>query len=487
MIDFLDVRKCGAIDNGTPTVFANSSGAAIQAAVDSDKGVLIPPGCYYVDRPIVISRPTNIEMVRGWASALNHNTSVAYRKDRTVIYTDQNIDLFQIESNAVHICGGVFDFSAVQNHSGAAFRYRPWWSNLAPYRETRGQYDGSLLDWWVVGNKNALAQAGNGTNCVFLDWENSPSNTFIYGHQWRGRADYVKSAFAENRLNQNGKVGQNSTWNSFEAFVWGAKQPLIVKAQTRSQFAIKFQAQYGLAESEKDLPILDLESGPNRIKAEFYDLNIQPSGSVFSNSKTIKAKTPNAFEYPLDIDRHLMESGSIETGLCLYETFDAEPTRNQAASLDKRGVQCTVSTSAGVTVDRFTQLFRLHGFPAAVNMPASDTEFAEIDLVWPFGVQTLRLSQLNFTLDGPNNVPTGIKQLIVKQYSGANVFEKSFTFDAVLGAFPSVRRHQVKLNGSVSTDRLTIRLQGSHSSASYLMTGFYLTDDRSQFAPYVQV
>ena len=521
--DLADIREFGSI--------TGSISGLVTQAIAAGKAPYVPPGRHYWGETVTLARPTRILFGGGgpsWGSVFTWRQTNIYRNDRCVLWTDENVDFFLIESVSVHLDGGCFEVKDATGYNKAIFRYRPHFNTTGetPFRETQGSYDGSITNFWVVGNRDTLhLEESGGARAIFIDWEDAPTLAYMYFHKWQGRADYVHSGFSENRLNQGVKTGQNTTWNECDLKVWGAKQPLIVNAQNRSRFRLDFQPQGGLHANEQDLACIEVNSSGNTFDVTFVDLGLPYSETYgYSNKKTVKATQGNHFVKRAPQETSLLLASPVETGMAINsqptgvvnQTRQPNPKtgpfnsemHNQLIAFEKRGtftygyydgdgVDLTATTedsatesipvSENISLASPATLFRNHGFRSSIDFTSSSPD-DYLELVFDWASNQGRFWRLAISLTGVAN--GGIRKYQVIQISSTDtvVTNKTFELSRTGDALSSFHDLECLLDVGVFTKRLIIRFIGSHAAtASYPIQDIAIYDDRRLLPTYLPI
>jgi hypothetical protein len=286
------IQWFGAISNNNSKTFLNDCSYALEKALLCEAVVSIPAGYYYLARTITISKPCSINLVDAvYPPASNMyppydpNIDVE-RNNRSVIYTNMDIDFFIIESRNVWINGGMFDASNVlantDNH--AVFHYMPKGvSNVESY----GMRQGGITNFLVIGSaENLIAgnfpiNVGNGIIGIYIDWINAEFNSYLYRHKWQGWFENVKYGLYESI--DGGLGASNSSWHEINFQIWVARQAVVLNRSTENDITITFQSAPILNASEKDLAIVEIKgSYGNHIKAKFVDLGVNYTDPSYS-------------------------------------------------------------------------------------------------------------------------------------------------------------------------------------------------------------
>ena len=155
----------GATDNLDVTDFINDSTTHIQAAIDSGYKVFVPPSKLYITDRIIFKNPVHFEMSGSFLPMLDNSTSEFITDETdttTIIYSDQNIDYFTIQSHNVKIYNGLIWTAESTNHTKRALCYD------LNFRIWRSDVIGTI----VYGNKDELFTNGIGTIALEVDGAN---------------------------------------------------------------------------------------------------------------------------------------------------------------------------------------------------------------------------------------------------------------------------------------------------------------------------
>lgn len=187
-----DVRLYGADPYENSPI--NSSSAAFQAAVDSGHPVIVPPGDYYFDVEVVITRPTTILMAggvkalrTGWDNGDLQGpfwSKNSVKGDQARIWTDQNINFFNIQAEMVYGYGGHFDRQSIVNDTHAALYYPA--IGTRPSDGNPAGWGGGWLDFFVTGNYDELIAGTNLGRGVFCEFTGTTVDNGYWTHMhWR--------------------------------------------------------------------------------------------------------------------------------------------------------------------------------------------------------------------------------------------------------------------------------------------------------------
>lgn len=269
------IQWFGAVSNNNVTTFENDISTSLNKALSCNATILIPSGYYYLASTVEITSPCNINLNTGiypydrYPPPVN-NTIDPQRNNRSVIYTNLDIDFFVIKSRSVWITGGSFDATNVIINTGtkAVFHYIPQGlSNVESY----GMRQGGVTDFLIVGNGTVLKNANNGIIGIYLDWANAEANSYMYQHTWKGYFENVKFCLYE--TTDEGSGASNSAWHNMIFNVWIAKQAIVLNRSTENNIDITFQSAPVLATSEKDMAAMYFKGTyGNQITSKFVDM-----------------------------------------------------------------------------------------------------------------------------------------------------------------------------------------------------------------------
>lgn len=147
----------GAINNESVTDFVNDAQPAIQRAFDSGFNVEIPASRLYIHSSLNVTRDVHIRMMGSFVPGDDSNSGSTIQDEMfstTILYSDQNIDYINIQSQNVKIYNGLLYTASAPFHDKAGIRFdidfEMWRSDI--YGLT------------VYGNKEALLSATSITN-----------------------------------------------------------------------------------------------------------------------------------------------------------------------------------------------------------------------------------------------------------------------------------------------------------------------------------
>jgi hypothetical protein len=263
----------GAVNNLTVTELSNSAHTAFIKAINCGCKIKVPPGYYYISSSVPITHA--LEMNLG-VSYMNRDGSFAsYQlQDRVVLYTDQDIDFFQIRSGNVYITGGYFDATQVTTCTDkAVFKYIPVFSSSDPLY--RAFQEGSVTGFYVQGDLHTLKGIDNGISAIYIDWQHADTSqySFMYRHTFKGYCQLVRYGFYETPK-AIGILGtyQNASWVDCDLIVSGCKQGIVTTISNNSWYRIVHQVYYGLDFSEVELPVVEMGATQCHVDAVFSDL-----------------------------------------------------------------------------------------------------------------------------------------------------------------------------------------------------------------------
>jgi hypothetical protein len=276
------IQWFGAVSNPDSRSYINDISVSFTKALTCGTVVKVPTGYYYLAHTIILDKPCYINFGGELFPA-----DVPYppnfdpiqdveRNNRTVIYTNFDVDFFLIKSRSVWGRGGTFDASNVLVNTGtkAVFKYLPQALNedsQVSNRESWGMRQGGFTDFLVVGNAETLKNESNGIIGIYIDWINADKFSYMYRHIWKGYMEHVKYGLYESE--DGGKEASNSCWHEIELHVWVAKRGLYLRRSTENTINISFQSAPVLHENEKHWAAVDIDSSyGNYIKARFVDM-----------------------------------------------------------------------------------------------------------------------------------------------------------------------------------------------------------------------
>lgn len=167
---------------------------AFQAALDSPHAVEVPPGYYYISQPIRVNKPKIIKMTRPLLEPFDidgrrrphRGPGPNVMESHSRLWTDQNINMWEIRAPDVHIDGGTYDFQKVIGWDKACFYYP---AEAVDQNNRANGWGGSVVDFIVIGNfldlmgldNNGLPSGEPHTGCAFL-FDFQSENAVPYGY-----------------------------------------------------------------------------------------------------------------------------------------------------------------------------------------------------------------------------------------------------------------------------------------------------------------
>ena len=151
---------------------------ALQEMADSDYPMDIPPGYFYISQPVIISRPKIITMSQPLLQPFSTDPMFSYdrkpgpniKQSHTRIWTDKNINFFEIRSPQVFFEGGCLDAQNVAGWDKAGFYYP------AISKDSNGRVDGwggGANNFLVIGSYlDMILNKKQGGFGVYFDFEN---------------------------------------------------------------------------------------------------------------------------------------------------------------------------------------------------------------------------------------------------------------------------------------------------------------------------
>lgn len=156
-------QDLGFIQSDLENDNTNDAYPYIQACLDSDYEVNIPPGNYYISKELKLTKAKRVTMAGSFVldeTGDNYIPSKGAQKSITRIWTDQNIHMFTIATAGAYVSGGKLDTIQIPLHTRAAYRI-----NYAAK-----MWGCVLKDIWVAGNQSAMSvNAGIGTIGIYFD------------------------------------------------------------------------------------------------------------------------------------------------------------------------------------------------------------------------------------------------------------------------------------------------------------------------------
>ena len=161
---------------------------ALQALVDGDYPAIIPPGYYYISRPVVVTKPKVITMSQPLLQPFavdplfrdSRKPGPNIMQSHTRLWTDQNINFFEIRSPQVFIDGGCFDAQNVVGWNKAALYYP---GCCKDHNNRMNGWGGGAKNFLVIGNYlDMIINKNDGGYGVYFDFENYPEPYSYWTH-----------------------------------------------------------------------------------------------------------------------------------------------------------------------------------------------------------------------------------------------------------------------------------------------------------------
>lgn len=260
----------------------NSSVFAKAAAADGP--FVVPFGDFYNGEKIVFDQPKIVVFGDG----RSHRTSRGELEPGSVcrIFTDQDINMFEIRSGQVFMFGGLFDLEAVVDGSKAVFYY-PLVANgeVAGGEGDRNGWNGGCQGFHVIGNKAALATTGGGSKVIEFDAAGSSVDfAYWYGMKFSGDCRRVFRAFEASAKNP-ATSGQSMNTFELDLFCQGVAQPIFNESVNKIR-AYLFHQNLQIFGSQADAeayPALHSTTEENRWHCDFIDFRKAATGGLYSN------------------------------------------------------------------------------------------------------------------------------------------------------------------------------------------------------------
>lgn len=295
----------GAVSNSSPEDGAmNDATEAIQEAINAaaNAGFVLdnPGGSFYVSREIYIPQAVEIRNRGGFppdyeeamVRKFNFHKHI-YGNRQTVIYTDKNIHVLNIQSPRVHIFGGLVDTSQAEFHNKAAFRYDlsyPIWG-------------AKLKGIAVNGNPETLPVKGNGTTGILFDCENASNptdKTFIWSWLHAGEfTGIMRNVGIGIGRNFSPSADFKTTINSIKVDIEmdNYKQSHVLPKVEIALIEGVMQERNNLTEDEKDLAAIVAGGKATEINPWVWDIDVnhkKVKDGLYRRSKAIEISEAGA-------------------------------------------------------------------------------------------------------------------------------------------------------------------------------------------------
>jgi len=156
-------QDLGYIEGSLENDNTNDAYPYIQACLDSEYEVNIPPGNYYISKGLRLDKAKRVTMAGSFVLTETEDDYIADKgaqKSITRIWSDQNIHMFTIATAGAYVSGGKIDTIQIPLHTRAAYRIC----------YSAQMWGGVLKDIWVAGNQDSMSvNAGVGTIGIYLD------------------------------------------------------------------------------------------------------------------------------------------------------------------------------------------------------------------------------------------------------------------------------------------------------------------------------
>ncbi|HAR38850.1 MAG TPA: hypothetical protein DCS09_09930 [Porphyromonadaceae bacterium] len=282
------------------------SWAVLQEMVDSDCLMDVPPGYYYISRTIVISRPKIITMSQPLLQPFEVDLS---RRDsrkpganiptsHTRIWTDQNINFFEIKSPQVYFSGGCLDAQKVIGWDKAAFYYP---GICKDHNNRVNGWGGGAKNFLVLGNYLDMVLNKNpGGFGVYFDFENyAEENAYWTLMRFVGKAYGVKCGWFSS---PRSLCTQWANTIEVDLEVDYSKQSIVnhscgdirikSKHQARHVFATTEEAETSASIFSKHQAFVEDAIFPDFASEKEYDI----FGGVWKNSRTLELHSESVLD-----------------------------------------------------------------------------------------------------------------------------------------------------------------------------------------------
>lgn len=144
--------------------FTNDASDILQACFDSPYEVFIPAGLYYISKTVFIRKQKQYKLSGfTYPNTVGNNPSaiqdVSQAKFLTWIYTDKNINMFDVQTSRVVFTGGLIDTSYIPLHDKCAIRLD------LNYKVAYCRFERIVIQ----GDKDTLFITGKGTKGIHTD------------------------------------------------------------------------------------------------------------------------------------------------------------------------------------------------------------------------------------------------------------------------------------------------------------------------------
>ncbi len=414
-MNYVCPQHFGAVVNTSLSTLSNSCSTAIQKCLDSPINVYFPQGFYYITSALNITIPKSIEMA-GYGifpddiNGLGQTTIVA---NHGRVYTDQDINLVNIQSQGVNL-KGTFDTSNVTSFTSAVIRY-----------DMNYKMWGGNLDVNLNGNPDDLIDSGFTGKGIYFD------QTGLTATQ--GFAVYIKIRgfiqwYAYGLYIDTDDLARVTYVNSLDIDVNmnGCKQFVYSRSGSQSKYKGVLQTRKILGAGEEDTYCVDIDSGFNFINFFLWDLDqpLNPGTGGIGNSNGILLngiynqigdysqyfytirKLQGGFTTPSMINP--ASSVISKSMLFDYQTWVSK-VDSETVALDKRhtvtvkkfngtgvdfetALDPTVGAETSfITISDSSQIWRISGLPCGVTFTAGgdlDKDYVEIEITPSSGTFT---------------------------------------------------------------------------------------------------
>lgn len=250
----------GYVENTSIEQFYNDATPYIQACLDSKYNVYIPPGYYYITRPLKVHFSKTITMVGRYNRLrIKYSKDEPYLPNKTVIYTNKEIDFWHIYEGFTVLQGGTLVAKAVKKPKNVSFV-------KVFYKDAFQQYS-SIDDVTFLCEEQELKGQDQGYIGVSFDSTTDypkPNYPRIVG---KGECHYlnvnVRAYYLHTVYLQNGTRPNSRNVVNVEEF--GCKKAVDIQRGGGVKITGWGHTRYVLTKKEKDYAKITLNSGGNDV------------------------------------------------------------------------------------------------------------------------------------------------------------------------------------------------------------------------------
>lgn len=258
----------------------NDSSQAVRDAIASGYPVRGAPGRFRFDTAVSVTTPVVIDLGPAIRIPVGGTT------EQCTIFTENDINLFEIRSEQVVGFGGVFDMTAVTSGTKAALYYPLVCNGSVAGGEGDNAGWGISWDGFIIrGNPTSLQTTGGGSTGIHFDFANGTVN-FAYWTHARFRGEIRSCRYGVHASAKNSGYSQWANTMYLDLDCTGVKTVLHNESFNRVRGATRHQGSHifgSQADADASPSIYSRTSDNVWDHCLFWDFGAASSGGLYTN------------------------------------------------------------------------------------------------------------------------------------------------------------------------------------------------------------